>query len=185
MSMVYKWRPGFQYAGKANAAKVAKELNGGDITTEAAWDIAKRDTSELHKCVTWDRGRAAKAYQLQEIRNALNHIVVVTVVKNKQGEKSEVLMPYVESVKSKDTERRYMLAHDLEGDDLNYVIAAKERIIASIAVELAVYRGRRKSMGAAISKLEEAKTFMLRAETEKDTKGKPKARHALMAAVVN
>jgi hypothetical protein len=184
--MVYKWRPGFQFAGKADPEKVAIEINGG-ATTNELYKIAKRKTSELHKCVTWDKDKAAQAHQLAQIRNAVNHLVVVTVVKNQQGQKSEVLMPYAESVGAEEGKRRYVVAHDMEDDDLNYVIERKAAMVASISVELSVYRGRRKSMAAAISKLEEAKDFMLRAEGEKDKKnGKdaPKVRRALAVAAV-
>jgi len=163
---------------------VAKEIDGGATTAEL-FEIAKRKTSELHKCVTWDKDVAAQAHQLAQIRSAVNHLVVITVIKNKQGERSEVLMPYAESVKSGEGERRYVTAHDLEDDDLNYVIERKAAIVESISVELSVYRGRRKSMDAALSKLNEAKTFMLKAEGEKDTKRKPARGRALMAAVVH
>ena len=183
--MVYKWRDGCSYAKKADPEKVAKEINGGDITTEEAWEIAKHPKSELHKCVTWDSDRAAKAYQLVEIRSVLNHLVTVTIIKNKKGERSEVLMPYLESVPAPDGKRHYVIAHEMEEDDLNYIIEQKARIVTSISVELSVYRGRRKSMDPALTKLNEARKLMLKAETEKDTKGKPKAHRALMAAVVS
>lgn len=181
--MVYKWRPGFRYAQKADPAKVAEELNGGQITPEEALDIAKDAKTELHKCVTWDLKKAARQYQLAEMRNTINHLVTVEVEIRADGTKHDIFMPIFESIPTT-TGQRYCEAQTLDTEGLNYILARKGQLVASIAAELRIYSGRRKSMKQALSKLDEAREALEKATEEKDIKSRKKktARKALLVA---
>lgn len=57
---------------------------GHPPTTEEILADAKRQESALHDCIEWNTKRAAYQYWLVQIRNVVNHIEEVVLVRNKQ-----------------------------------------------------------------------------------------------------
>lgn len=64
---------------KADANKVALELEalGEEVTPEAIVIRAQDDSSELHKCFTWDDTEAAQKWRIQEARHIMCELVYV------------------------------------------------------------------------------------------------------------
>lgn len=60
-----------------DAQTVADEISeiGEAVTAEQIVDRAKDETSELHKCFTWDNDVAAEKYRIIEARDIVRHLV--------------------------------------------------------------------------------------------------------------
>lgn len=63
---------------KADAQKVADEIVeiGDEATPEQIVEKARDNTTELHKCFTWDDTKAAELYRLQEARQVVRLLVI-------------------------------------------------------------------------------------------------------------
>ena len=73
---VYKWKEGARFS--ADVSKVAEELESLDErTAENALQLAEDESTELHKCATWDDSKAAHMFRLDEMRRVIRCIVVV------------------------------------------------------------------------------------------------------------
>ena len=72
-----RWRVGCRLS--ADPQKVADELSvlGNDITPQEIVDAARDETSELHKCFTWDDTEAAEKWRKQEARFLIHNLVWV------------------------------------------------------------------------------------------------------------
>ena len=76
-----KWRKDcrlFQHADAEKCAKELREINEDleQIPPEAIVEKAKDESTELHKCFTWDNDEAARKYRLIEARNVVRLIVI-------------------------------------------------------------------------------------------------------------
>ena len=72
------WRKEVAYLYNGISAQtVADEISeiGENVTAEQIVDRAKDETSELHKCFTWDNDMAAEKYRLVEARNIMRYLV--------------------------------------------------------------------------------------------------------------
>lgn len=79
--IVAKWREGFAslFHG-AEAQKVADEIAQIDdehITAKQIVDMARDESTELHKCFEWDDSIAAEKYREKQARDVLHHLVYV------------------------------------------------------------------------------------------------------------
>ena len=72
------WKAGFAGLHKADAQKVAEEILsiGQDVTPAQIVDRARDETSELHKCFTWDNEKAADKWRAHEARQIVCHLVI-------------------------------------------------------------------------------------------------------------
>lgn len=63
---------------KADAQRVADEISsiGETATPQQVLDKAKDESTELHKCFTWDNSAAAEKWRLHEARNVICHLVI-------------------------------------------------------------------------------------------------------------
>lgn len=81
--MIYKFKTGLTYKG-VDAQTAGDELerirraNGGRLETAEVVRWAAEPDSPLHGCFTWDTERAAREYHLQEARQLIRAVVVVT-----------------------------------------------------------------------------------------------------------
>lgn len=73
-----KWKEGAGFFSKADAQLCAEEILsiGTDVKPEEVVEKAKDETTELHKCFTWDNEEAAEKYRLIQARNVLRLIVI-------------------------------------------------------------------------------------------------------------
>ena len=60
---------------KADAQKIADEIGDRKVTAEELVNMGRDESSELHKCFTWDDGIAAEKWRLQEARIILSGLV--------------------------------------------------------------------------------------------------------------
>lgn len=75
--VVSMWKKGMESLYHADAQKVADEIMsiGDSATPEQIVEKAKNKNTELHKCFTWDNGKAAKKWRLHEARQIVCHLV--------------------------------------------------------------------------------------------------------------
>ena len=76
--VVASWKKGFSSLYKADAQKVAEEILsiGESATPEQIVEKAKDESTEIHKCFTWDDTVAAEKWRLHEARQIVCHLVV-------------------------------------------------------------------------------------------------------------
>ena len=60
---------------KADAQKVAEEIGFGKFTPMEVLEIAKDETTELHKCFEWNDSIAAEKYRLEQAKNIIRMLV--------------------------------------------------------------------------------------------------------------
>ena len=77
-----KWKQGIGFFNKADAQKVAEELYAmcdslDSITSQEIVDRAKDESTELHKCFTWEDTKAANLWRLQEAGQIVRTLVIV------------------------------------------------------------------------------------------------------------
>ena len=77
----YAAAPGAMYSD-AKAQLIGCELeqmesDGIAVTTDSAWERAKSPESALHDHIDWDQPTAAKNWQMQQVRQIINHLRVV------------------------------------------------------------------------------------------------------------
>lgn len=96
---------------KADATKCYKEIKrmGENVTPQEIVDAARDESSELHKCFTWDNDIAADKWRKQEARMIAANLVVR--YEDKQGK--------VESL-------RLITKSDKEGYTPTYIMARRE-----------------------------------------------------------
>lgn len=61
---------------KADAQKCYEEMGDTDITPEKVLEIARGETTELHKCFEWNDGIAAEKYRLSQARQLINFLII-------------------------------------------------------------------------------------------------------------
>ena len=95
-----KWRDGFEHLFKADAQLVADEISqlDGDPTPEEIVEAARDESTELHKCFTWDDTEAAETWRKKDARDILCKLVIVE--NNKPIDRPEIRVFY----KTDDTE---------------------------------------------------------------------------------
>jgi len=89
-----KWKSGFEHLYKADAQLVANEISniGKDPTPEDIVDAARDESTELHKCFTWDDTEAAERWRKQEARDIVCKLVITE--ENKPNDKPEIRVFY-------------------------------------------------------------------------------------------
>jgi len=88
-NIAYEWKIPSLYKG-VSAEKCAKEI--GDVTTpKQVVDIARDESTELHKCFEWDDDIAAEKYREVQAKDVLRSLVVkhVEAPKN-EGEEEQI-----------------------------------------------------------------------------------------------
>jgi len=88
-NIAYEWKLPSLYKG-VSAEKCAKEI--GDVTTpKQVVDIARDESTELHKCFEWDDDIAAEKYREVQAKDVLRSLVVkhVEAPKN-EGEEEQI-----------------------------------------------------------------------------------------------
>lgn len=73
------WKPQFASFYKGiDAQRVAEEITalGDSIAPEDVVEMAKDESTEAHKCFTWDNNIAADNWRRQEARNVLGNLVI-------------------------------------------------------------------------------------------------------------
>lgn len=89
-----KWKSGFEHLYKADAQLVANEISniGKDPTPEDIVNAARDESTELHKCFTWDDTEAAERWRKQEARDIVCKLVITE--ENKPNDKPEIRVFY-------------------------------------------------------------------------------------------
>lgn len=88
-NIAYEWKLPSLYKG-VSAEKCAREI--GDVTTpKQVVDIARDESTELHKCFEWDDDIAAEKYREVQAKEVLRSIVIkhVEAPKN-EGEEERI-----------------------------------------------------------------------------------------------
>lgn len=67
---------------KADAQKCYEEIGTDGISPERVLEIAKGESTELHKCFEWDDTAAAEKFRLSQARQVIQYLVVVPVKKD-------------------------------------------------------------------------------------------------------
>lgn len=103
MAIVGEWIPQSGFKSKADANKVAQEVesigynnNNDEFNTQEMVDFARNNpTSELHKLFEWNDTIAAEAYRNQQAKDILRYLKI-TIIKNeeKEPEKEPTLLRY-------------------------------------------------------------------------------------------
>lgn len=81
-----KWK-NRHFRGDATICANEIEQIGDNVTPQQIVEFAKDESTELHKCFTWDNTEAAEKYRLHEARMVVINLVVV---KQTQEEKQPV-----------------------------------------------------------------------------------------------
>ena len=73
-----KWREGFGFYSNVDANKVAEEIQsiGNEASSQQIVDLARNESTELHKCFEWDDSVAAEKYRLVQARYVVHHLVI-------------------------------------------------------------------------------------------------------------
>lgn len=88
-NIAYEWKLPSLYKG-VSAEKCAKEI--GEVTTpKQVVDIARDESTELHKCFEWDDDIAAEKYREVQAKDVLRSLIIkhVEAPKN-EGEEEQV-----------------------------------------------------------------------------------------------
>jgi hypothetical protein len=87
----FKWKmPSLAKKVDVNDAIIEFEKikkDAGKLTPEVVVEFARDENSTLHKLFTWDDSKAAEQYRLQQARNIINNVEVVTI---RNGEQIEI-----------------------------------------------------------------------------------------------
>ena len=78
--MVYKrieWREGSRYGASAEVVSQEIARIGGQVTPREVVEVARNDTTELHKCFEWDNTKAAEEYRVEQARGIMRSLVVI------------------------------------------------------------------------------------------------------------
>lgn len=142
--MVYGWKSGARIA--ADAAKVGEELEAiraeaGKLNAEVVVENARNEGCELHKCFTWDDGKAAVAYRLDQARMVLRSIIIVTEP-SQETKSVEFEVRAFEPVSTGNGERVYISTQEALSDE-SYraeVIANIVSDIRALNMKLKAYR---------------------------------------------
>lgn len=75
--VIASWRKGFEgFAKGADAQKVYEEIGDAGITPEELLEKARNESSELHKCFTWEDSEAAEKWRIHEARRIIQTLVI-------------------------------------------------------------------------------------------------------------
>lgn len=79
MGFVASWKPGFEFAYKADAQKVYEEISsiGEKATKEDIVNKARDENTELHSCFEWNDTKAAEKYRLYQANDIVRHLYLV------------------------------------------------------------------------------------------------------------
>ena len=140
---VYKWKEGARFS--ADVDLVAAELNSlPQKTPEAALNYAEDETTELHKCATWDDAKAAHLYRLEEMRSVIRSVVVVD--ESADDEKLEYRAFEYVVIQSEDekekSERQFMPTSEIlsDKDYRKQILGQIKRSIAELSAKAKTYR---------------------------------------------
>ena len=96
---------------KGDADKVYAEIETlSKVTPENILELAKNNTTELHKCFTWDDNEAANKYRLEEAQR----IIQMLVVTPKETEVQPVRVFQISSEKNVYQKNDYFLKNEDE-----------------------------------------------------------------------
>lgn len=109
MAIVGEWIPQSGFKGKADANKVALELeslgyknNTDEFNTQEMVDYARNNpNSEMHNLFEWNDAIAAEEYRNQQARNILRYLKI-TIVNEETKEKESTLIRYFVSTGKQD-----------------------------------------------------------------------------------
>lgn len=78
MQTIIKWQTAM--FNKADPEKCYEEISsiGDEVTPAQVVQKAMPEDSELHKCFTWDDTEAASQWRLQEARQVMRQLIVIT-----------------------------------------------------------------------------------------------------------
>lgn len=75
--VVASWRKGFEsFAKGADAQKCYEEIGDTGITPEELLEKARNESTELHKCFTWEDSEAAEKWRIHEARRIIQTLVI-------------------------------------------------------------------------------------------------------------
>lgn len=96
VKFVASWRPDAdKFYKKANAQKVAEEILslGDHAETEEILDMARNETTEIHKLIEWKDDIAAEKYRLEQVRHIQRDLQIVEIGLNKKEPVKKLKMP--------------------------------------------------------------------------------------------
>ena len=78
MQTIIKWQT--TMFNKADPEKCYEEITsiGDEVTPRQVVEKAESESSELHKCFTWDDTEAAGLWRLKEAREVMRQLIVIT-----------------------------------------------------------------------------------------------------------
>ena len=76
---ICSWKPGFEFAYKADPSKVYEEISslGETYSKEDIVNKARDKNTELHSCFEWDDTKAAEKYRLTQAGDIVRHLYLV------------------------------------------------------------------------------------------------------------
>ena len=85
--IISKWKAGTESLHKADPQKVAEEILsiGETFTPQEIVDKARDESTELHKCFTWDDTKAAEKWRKYEARQIICHLVIQRPAEDEEG----------------------------------------------------------------------------------------------------
>ena len=117
--MVYQWKESFCHK-MADVEKVKEELDSIDvITPENIVKSAEDNSLEIHKCFTWDNETAGEKWRMQEARQLISSIVIIT-----EKEDEEIKYRAFESVVIDDQKQYKQIEKVLSDEELYSQIMA-------------------------------------------------------------
>ena len=78
-NFVASWKPGFEFAYKADPNKVYEEIQslGETCSKEDIVNKARDASTELHSCFEWNDSKAAEKYRLYQANDIVRHLYLV------------------------------------------------------------------------------------------------------------
>jgi len=108
---IYQWKESARFT--ADVGLVGQELeNIAELVPEKIVEFAENETTELHKCFTWDDSEAAHKFRLHEARQVVSCVLTVDLAE----EKEPIIFRAFESVVI-DDKRQYVPTRKILTDD--------------------------------------------------------------------
>ena len=95
-NFVATWRPGTENFYKdVNPQKVAEEIYalGDKVETKDILDMARDETTEMHKIIEWDDNKSAEKYRLHQVRLTMHDLQIVKVGLNDEKPPETIGVP--------------------------------------------------------------------------------------------
>lgn len=95
ITFVASWRPEASKYYKADAQKVAEEILslGSHAETEEILDMARDESTEIHKLIEWNDDIAAEKYRLEQVRHIQHDLQIVKIGLNKKQPTKKLEVP--------------------------------------------------------------------------------------------